>query len=96
MKTTNSRYNTPNKFITLTKVTLVPSIILNTIIMFLLFGFVISKNDLPEWLTVIAAIVMGVSSITWLIASTVMFIEGVWPEIKKDLRGIYGKRRRDC
>lgn len=79
MKTTNSRYNTPNKFITLTKVTLVPSIILNTIIMFLLFGFVISKNDPPEWLTVIAAIVMGVSSIAWLIASTVMFIEGCKP-----------------
>ena len=90
MKTTNSRYNTPNKFITLTKVTLVPSIILNAVIMFIFIAFVVSKNEPPEWLIVISAIVSGVSSICWLIAATVMLIEGVWPEIKEDFRQLKG------
>ena len=86
MKTTNSRYNTPNKFITLTRVTLVPATILNIVIMFLLAGFAINKKDTPDWLIVIGTLVLGVSSIAWLITSTLMFIEDVWPEIKEDLR----------
>lgn len=95
MKSPSRFYNPSNKFITLTKVTLVPAIILNTVIMFLLFGFAISRNEPPEWLIVVGAIVLGVTSIAWLIASTVMFIEGVWPEIKKELRQLRDIFKKD-
>ena len=54
--------------------------------MFLLAGFAINKKDTPDWLIVIGTLVLGVSSIAWLITSTLMFIEDVWPEIKEDLR----------
>lgn len=86
---------TTNKFITLTRVTLVPSTILNMVIMFILFGFAISKNDPPEWLIVIGAFVLGVSSIAWLITSTLIFVKDVWPEIKEDLKQIKDILKKD-
>jgi hypothetical protein len=73
----------------------VPATILNIVIMLLLTGFAINKKDTPDWLIVIGTLVLGVSSIAWLITSTLMFIEDVWPEIKEDLRQLRDIFKKD-
>jgi len=86
---------TKNKFINLAKVTFVPAIILNIVVMFLLFGFAISKNEPPEWLNVIGILVLGASIISWGAVSTVTIIKDIGPGIKEDFRQLKGIFKKD-